>query len=928
MRQTYFAIIIATLCFFQANSQVLNGVIEGTTTTLARVTDTKCDSWGNRVCVGYVIGTSQDQVDFDPDPDVVVYVSANSLFLSKYSPDGELIFVREFVQIGSGPSYPQVELLDDGRIIVTGNAGLTDFDPGPGAQYHPEINGPSAFVSIYDHMGRFILLRSLLPQAGNSSSVVVSESMEVYQDEILIAGRFIGSIDFNPLSGTDLQSGSGLFVTRLGTNGDYIRTDALYSVASDDHSITDIVVTESGSAIVFGRFKDNIDLDPGAGEFLLTGPNCQGNGMANFVCKLARNGEFISGGQFISSECGSITNFMLAFVKAGHVFIYAHNSNSAFDLDPGTGTAYMGLGHAILKLDTSLNYIEHHITVGNGEQVRSDFCLTDNGFAITGFSPQTSTLDYTIGGNVDLLPSGTGFLLQYDDNYNFINAVVGVGVYEHSQGVAFNKYFDRLEVNWPASGGLFLKDESGNEIENFSSSTKNQALLSFSANYNLFSGGVFLDTDNSGTVTVTDEKLPNVLVRSLDDSGNSRYSVSNSDGNYFNYLDAGAFSTSASIPFQTSYWYMVPSVINQVFTGYSNYDTTNNFLMTYDIPVTDVMVSAFNTIGVRINSDVGHKILCSNIGTQIETVSIQWTADPGYSLVSSDYPYTVNGSTVTWSQIELEAFETVEIVAVFHNTAGTGNVVTNTIVAIPIGTDVDNSNNTYVIENTVIGSYDPNDKQVFPRESLSLQEATDGRFLDYLVRFQNTGNDTAFNIYILDTISEWLEVGSFQVLDASDDYHVTFLDSNVVEFRFTNILLPDSTVDEPNSHGHIAYRIKSLGGLSYSDTIYNGASIFFDYNDPVLTNYTKNYVELVTNSAERKESEVRVYPNPNTGLFQLILSDLAECDVQVFNALGQSVFSKQFNSSDRVSIELPTSGVYNLMVRSDKGIYTEKVVVQ
>jgi hypothetical protein len=87
-------------------------------------------------------------------------------------------------------------------------------------------------------------------------------------------------------------------------------------------------------------------------------------------------------------------------------------------------------------------------------------------------------------------------------------------------------------------------------------------------------------------------------------------------------------------------------------------------------------------------------------------------------------------------------------------------------------------------------------------------------------------------------------------------------------------------------------------------------------------------VNLVGSRYYESGNAVRLYPNPNGGQFTLKLNSKEDYLVQAFNALGQSVFSKQFKSADKVSIELLTVGVYHLVVRSEEAIYMEKVVVQ
>jgi hypothetical protein len=58
----------------------------------------------------------------------------------------------------------------------------------------------------------------------------------------------------------------------------------------------------------------------------------------------------------------------------------------------------------------------------------------------------------------------------------------------------------------------------------------------------------------------------------------------------------------------------------------------------------------------------------------------------------------------------------------------------------------------------------------------------------------------------------------------------------VLTIRFDNILLPDSTSDEPNSHGVVKYTLHLRGGLAPGTAIPNTAAIYFDFNDPVVTN--------------------------------------------------------------------------------------------
>ena len=100
-----------------------------------------------------------------------------------------------------------------------------------------------------------------------------------------------------------------------------------------------------------------------------------------------------------------------------------------------------------------------------------------------------------------------------------------------------------------------------------------------------------------------------------------------------------------------------------------------------------------------------------------------------------------------------------------------------------------------------ISSFDPNDKQAFPRGYGSEHFIEKNTALEYLIRFQNTGTDTAFTVILKDTLSPWLDLYSVRPGAASHDYEYEILGQNIIKITFNNILLPDSNINELASHG-------------------------------------------------------------------------------------------------------------------------------
>jgi hypothetical protein len=131
----------------------------------------------------------------------------------------------------------------------------------------------------------------------------------------------------------------------------------------------------------------------------------------------------------------------------------------------------------------------------------------------------------------------------------------------------------------------------------------------------------------------------------------------------------------------------------------------------------------------------------------------------------------------------------------------------------------------------VTGSFDPNDKTVLPEGKIPFFT----KELDYLIRFQNTGNDTAFKVVVVDTLPPNLDILSVKNIVASHPFSVSVM-KNILTFTFSNILLPDSFVNERASHGFIRFKVMPKKALKVGESIANKAAIYFDFNKPIITN--------------------------------------------------------------------------------------------
>src|SRR5690606_26905645 len=125
-----------------------------------------------------------------------------------------------------------------------------------------------------------------------------------------------------------------------------------------------------------------------------------------------------------------------------------------------------------------------------------------------------------------------------------------------------------------------------------------------------------------------------------------------------------------------------------------------------------------------------------------------------------------------------------------------GDTATSTVSITPLTGDADVSNNTFVYTDTIKASYDPNDKTVSPAGYI-----TGGEWLTYTVNFESTGDDTAFNIHIMDTLSSLLQPATFELLSSSHPVSVNHFetDSGVHTLRFDFRDIQLASADDPTA---------------------------------------------------------------------------------------------------------------------------------
>jgi uncharacterized repeat protein (TIGR01451 family) len=450
-------------------------------------------------------------------------------------------------------------------------------------------------------------------------------------------------------------------------------------------------------------------------------------------------------------------------------------------------------------------------------------------------------------------------------------------------------------------------------------------LVGYKAASNKITGTTFFDNNQNG---VRDTLEPIRMNELLALSPNSDYVASDQNGYYNFAVDTGMFTVTPHL--DNYYPSSIPAFSQTHFSGWSSTDSLNDFGL-YAIPgIHDVEITLTPTAVAREGTYVNYLITYKNAGTVTESGFIT-TVLPQYVFFDTSYSvlsYYNLADSLQWNYSNLIPGEQRQIVFKcsigLQNTVGAQLYYYTKIDSMSI--DSTPVNNVFTCEQTVFAPHDPNVKMVFPEDTI--QPLTYSDYLTYNIYFQNTGNDTAVNVILLDTLSANLNINTIEFLGSSKPSS-WFVSNRIMRIQFDSIQLPDSTTDFEGSQGFFTYRIKPYLPVTEGEIVRNTAAIYFDYNDAVITNTASTYFSnLIITSEEQLQNSsdvFSVFPNPANDKLTLLINapDLKNENYEILDIAGNIVAKGLFENGIPV-IQLPVleNGMYLISVH-DKSGYSE-----
>ncbi len=548
--------------------------------------------------------------------------------------------------------------------------------------------------------------------------------------------------------------------------------------------------------------------------------------------------------------------------------------------------------------------------------------LSDGNFMLGGFTASTN------GDAVGNLPNNNGsvWLLKIDN--------MGTIIYQKSFGGNSYEIMSSILIN--SEGGITLLG-STYSINGDIDGNHGKAdlwLVKFTEQYNVISGKLFIDSNLNGIQDNGESGVSNVKVNELN---TSRLDFTDFAGNYSILVtDTGNFDIS---PAQINYYNNFPAIHSAYFDTSTLTDSLNDFALQPTGNFNDLCVSITPVGNFRSGMNGHYVINYKNYGTTTLSPTIIFYPDPNLTFVSSSpSPSSITPDSIVWVAGLLTPFQEGTILIKVDIMQGLiiGTLINSSAFINPVVNDVNPGCNQSYWEIFITGSYDPNDILV-SRDTLFTSELITPDYLDYIIRFQNTGNDTAFTVKVVNKISTDLDLSSFQIVGSSHNMNAAFIGNDrKMEFIFSDILLPDSSVNEADSHGFVRYRIKPTTTLVAGDTIKNQADIYFDFNMPVLTNIATTEIVMPVGVSETIQNfiNIKVYPNPANDNMHLEIMGVSNQYIEVsmytiFGQLIENIYKGRVHGDKmELSKDLKnvSNGIYFIKIASQAGEANLKLI--
>jgi len=449
-------------------------------------------------------------------------------------------------------------------------------------------------------------------------------------------------------------------------------------------------------------------------------------------------------------------------------------------------------------------------------------------------------------------------------------------------------------------------------------------------NYNTIAGTISFDIDNDGC-DADDAVQPNIRI-DVNDGTVGSATFTNANGGYTFYTGTGNFELMPGIE-NESLFIISPATTTVPFLNNNDNVVTQNFCISAIGSQTDVEIVIAPIWPAKPGFMAWYQIVIKNKGNQTAngTFNVTYNQDIlNYAMATIAPDIQANG-LMAWNYTNLLPFENKSYYVGLNVNSPTqtppaniGDVLNFIATVNPILNDFTPEDNQFIFNQTVVGSFDPNDITCIQGESVAPD--TIGEYLHYVVNFENTGTAEAENIVVRVEIDQTkYDISSLQLLNSSHASR-TIVRGNIAEFIFPGINLGAAGDPPVNGHGNVLFKIKTLHTLVSGDVAAKRANIFFDYNAPINTNLASTTFGILSNPQFTIDQSITVYPNPAKNLVSIDSNSNIK-SIELFDIQGRILQTTiESGNAAKIDISGKSGGIYFVRVTTDKGIKVSKII--
>ncbi len=447
-------------------------------------------------------------------------------------------------------------------------------------------------------------------------------------------------------------------------------------------------------------------------------------------------------------------------------------------------------------------------------------------------------------------------------------------------------------------------------------------------------GYVYLDANNNGIFDAGETPVANQLVHvgphAVYTNANGQYTYVGAAGTYaITYTPSSAYSAYTVVPSSHSVTASVPG------TTYGG----NNFGLQQTSTACNITTTVIPITTITAGYPSWYYIYVSNHGTNVASGTMTFYYDPALTFDhASPTAASVNAATYTASFIYAGLQPGTYTVFYVYFMANTTVTVGQSTFEMATATDncieSNFADNTDTLHQIATGSWDPNAKTVTPAGEGAQGLIRAGQELRYTLNFQNTGTAPAVNVVLHDSLPATLDPSTIRVLGSSHPDYVVEVEGQELTCRYSQIMLPDSFDSEAESHGFLSFAISPVAGIADGTQIQNTASIYFDYNDAVVTNTTLNTIDYTLSVKDViGGATITVQPNPFSTYTTIRVTgaDMHDATLEVYNGLGQIAGTTTPSEDGVFTLQRGglSAGIYSYQIRqSGRTIGGGKLVVE